>query len=189
MARQFASITLATLLTALWSIEIPTAEAGERCSEAMPLNKQGHWWSYRLIDGRKCWYEGKPGLSKSLLEWPKEASAQPASDEEITIGVPEKPRTPLNSQAWAPDSQTWAPTDPDTFETRWRATGAIETRAPPEEAASVTDASPATPEVDDGSPLRKADRLQSPNFDSGQAKSIRTLVIIPDPAHPSGRLK
>jgi hypothetical protein len=185
MTRQFASITLASFLTALWSIEVPTAQAGQPCSAAMPLNPQGHWWSYRLIDGRKCWYEGKPGLSKSLLEWRK---AQPASGEEITSTVPEKPRNPLDSQASAPNSQAWAPTDPDTFETRWRARAAIETLAPPEEGASVTDARPATPEVDDVPPLRKADRLQSPYFDSRQAKSIRTLLIIPDPPQPAGRL-
>jgi hypothetical protein len=185
MTRQLASITLATFLTALWSIEVPTAQAGQQCSAAMPSNPQGHWWSYRLIDGRKCWYEGKPGLSRSLLEWPKQ-SAQPASAEEITSAVPEKPRSPLDSQAWASNSQAWAPADPDTFETRWRARGAIETRAPPEEGVSVTDAKPANPEADDVPPLRKADRLQSSDFDGRQAKSIRTLVIIPDPPHPRG---
>ena len=189
MTRQFASITLAAFLTALWSIELPTAQAGQQCSASMPSNPQGHWWSYRLIDGRKCWYEGKPGLSKSLLKWPMEISAQPATTEEITSAVLEKPRTPLNSQAWVSNSPAWAPTDPETFETRWHARAAIETRAPPEEGASVTDARPANPEVDDVPPLTKADRLQSPNFDSGQAKSIRTLVIIPDLPHPAGRLK
>ena len=185
MTRQFVSITLATFLTAPWSIEIPTAQAGQQCSAAMPSNPQGQWWSYRLIDGRKCWYEGKPGRSKSLLEWPKDVSAQPASAEEITSAVPEKLRTPLDSQAWAPNSQAWAPADPDTFETRWRARVAIETRAPPEERASIADVRPATPEVDDMPPRRKADRLQSPYFDSRQTKSIRTLVIIPDPPHPA----
>jgi hypothetical protein len=186
MTRQLASITLATFLTTLWSIEVPTAQAGQQCRAAMPSNRQGHWWSYRLIDGRECWYEGKPGLSKSLLEWPKEVSAQPASGEQITSTVPEKPRNPLDSQAWAPNSQAWAPTDPDTFETRWRARAAIETRAPSEEEA---DASLSTPEVHDVPPLRKADRLQLPYVDSRQAKSIRTLVIIPDPPHPAGSLK
>jgi hypothetical protein len=185
MTRPLVSITLAAFLTALSSIEVSIAQAKQQCSAAMPSNPQGHWWSYRLIDGRKCWYEGKPGLSKSLLEWPKEVSAQPASGEEITSTVPEKPRNPLDSQAWAPNSQAWAPTDPDTFETRWRARAAIETRAPPEEGAS--DASPSTPEVDDVPPLRKADRL--PYFDSSQAKSIHTLVIIPNPPLPAGRLK
>lgn len=189
MTRQLASITLATFLTALWSIEVPTAQAGQQCRVAMPSNPQGHWWSYRLIDGRKCWYEGKPGLSKSLLEWPVEVSAPPPPGEEVASAVPEKAGNPLNSQAWAPNSQAWVPTDPDTFETQWRARAAIETRAPPEEAASVTDARPAAPEIHDVPPLRKADRLQSPYFDSRDAKSIRTLVIIPDPPHPAGRLK
>ena len=177
MTRQLASITLATFLTTLWSIEVPTAQAGQQCSVAMPSNPQGHWWSYRLIDGRKCWYEGKPGLSKSLLEWPKEVSAQPASGEKIASTVPEKPRNLL-------DSQAWAPTDPDTFETQWRARAAIETGAPPEEAASVTDAGPATPEVDGGAPLKKTDRLQSPYFDSVEAKVTHTFVIAPDQPLP-----
>jgi hypothetical protein len=79
-----------------------TAQAKQQCSVAIPSNPHGHWWSYRLIDGRKCWYEGKPMLSKSLLEWPKEASAQPRSSGEVTSAVTEKPDNPLDSQAWAP---------------------------------------------------------------------------------------
>jgi hypothetical protein len=67
MARPLVSITLAAFLTALSSIEVSIAQAKQQCSAAMPSNPQGHWWSYRLIDGRKCWFEGKPGLSKSLL--------------------------------------------------------------------------------------------------------------------------
>src|SRR5271168_932679 len=112
MTRQFASITLATFLTALSPTEFPTAQAKQQCSDAMPANPQGSWWSYRLIDGRKCWYEGKPGLSKSLLEWPNEASAQPASGEEIVSTAPEESRIPLESQAWAPNSQARGPTTP-----------------------------------------------------------------------------
>ena len=172
ITRPLISITLAAFLTALSSIEVSIAQAKQQCSAAMPSNPQGHWWSYRLIDGRKCWYEGKPGLSKSLLEWPVEVSAPPASGEEVASTVPEKARNPLNSQAWAPNSQPWAPSDPDTFEARWRARTV-------EEAASVTDAGPATPEVDGGAPLKKTDRLQSPYFDSVEAKVTHTLVIAP----------
>ncbi len=29
----------------------------------------GHW-SWRLIDGRQCWYKGQSGMDKSLLHWP-----------------------------------------------------------------------------------------------------------------------
>jgi hypothetical protein len=172
MTNPLVSITLAAFLTALSSIEVSIAQAKQQCSAVMPSNPQGRWWSYRLIEGRKCWYEGKPGLSKSLLEWTVEVSAPPASGEEIASTFPEKARNPLNSQAWAPNSQPSAPSDPDTFEARWRA-GKVE------EAASVTDAGPATPEVDGGPPLKKTDRLQSPHFGSIQART-HTLVIVPD---------
>jgi hypothetical protein len=177
MTRPLVSITLAAFLTALSSIEVSIAQAKQQCSAAMPSNPQGHWWSYRLIDGRKCWYEGKPGLSKSLLEWPVEVSPPPASGEGVASTVPEKARNPLDSQAWAPNAQPWTPSDPDTFEARWPARTV-------EKAASVTDAGPATPEVDGGQPLKKADKLQSPNFDSIQAKVTPTLVIVPDQSLP-----
>jgi hypothetical protein len=183
MTRQISSITLAAFLTALSPIGFPTVQAKQQCS-AMPPNPQGNWWSYRLIDERKCWYEGKPGLSKSLLEWPKDAPAQRASGEEIVSTAPEKPRSPLESQAWAPSSHAQVPaapravsTDPDTFETQWSARATVETR--PNEATSVA-LWPVAPDDGDGPPLRKADKLQSPYFDGSQPKSIRTLVIIPD---------
>jgi hypothetical protein len=114
MRKQLPSIALAACFVTLLSVGIPNAQAKQQCSAAMPSNPQGHWWSYRLIDGRKCWYEGKPMLSKSLLEWPTEASAQPGSSREVTSVVTEKPGNPLDSQAWAPK-------DSDTFEARWRA--------------------------------------------------------------------
>jgi hypothetical protein len=73
-----------------------------------------------------------------------------------------------------------APEDHGTFEAQWRARANVEARAPPEEAAPLTEAGTAMHESDDGPALKKADRLPSPHFDSGQAKTIRTIVIIPD---------
>jgi hypothetical protein len=110
--RKLPSIALATSIAALLS-EMPNAQAKQQCSAAMPSNPHGRWWSYRLIDGRKCWYEGKPMLSKSLLEWPKEASAQPASNGKVARAVTQKPAIPLDAQA-----RTLK--DADTFEARWR---------------------------------------------------------------------
>ena len=52
-------------------------------------------------------------LSKSLLEWPKEASPQPVSAGQVASAVAEKPGNPL-------DSQARAPRDFETFEARWR---------------------------------------------------------------------
>src|SRR5438309_5907354 len=114
MRKQLASIALAACFVTLLSVGIPNAQTKQQCSAAMPSNPHGRWWSYRLIDGRKCWYEGKPMLSKSLLEWPKRALAQPVSDrEELQSVVTEKPGDPLDAQARAPEG-------PDSFEARWR---------------------------------------------------------------------
>ncbi|WP_208867018.1 hypothetical protein [Bradyrhizobium sp. AS23.2] len=96
------SIVLAACIAALSSIGMTTAQAKQQCSVAVPSDTHGQWWSYRLVDGRKCWYAGKPGLSKSLLEWPKEKSERPGSSREVTGDVTVKPANPLDSQAWAP---------------------------------------------------------------------------------------
>jgi hypothetical protein len=47
------------------------------CQANLPQKRSGHW-SYRIIDGRNCWYAGKAMISKSLLRWPA-AKAQPVS--------------------------------------------------------------------------------------------------------------
>jgi len=36
--------------------------------QAGPQAGDSHW-AWRLIDGRKCWYRGAPGMDKSLLHW------------------------------------------------------------------------------------------------------------------------
>jgi hypothetical protein len=108
--RKLPSIALAAWTATLLSVGIPNAQA-KQCSAAASPKLHGSWWSYRLIDGRKCWYEGKPMLSKSLLEWPKQISAQPVS--QVADVVTAKPGNPLDSQARALE-------DPDTFEARWR---------------------------------------------------------------------
>src|SRR6476469_9897433 len=33
----------------------------------------GKWWSYRIVDGRNCWYQGRPGRSKDLLHWARQS--------------------------------------------------------------------------------------------------------------------
>ena len=111
---KFLLIALSAWTATLLSIGMANAQAKQQCSATAPSNPHGHSWSYRLIDGRKCWYEGEPMLSKSLLEWPKEASAQPVSNrEEDASAVKQSPGNPLDSQARALK-------DSDTFEARWR---------------------------------------------------------------------
>ena len=79
------------LAATLLSVGMPDAQAKQQCRGAAPSNPHGEYWSYRLIDGRKCWYQGKPLLSKALLEWPKEVSAKPVSREKVASTVTQKP--------------------------------------------------------------------------------------------------
>src|SRR5580693_3302971 len=101
MRKQTLLIAFAACIAMLSSIGIPTARAKQECMTAMPSNPHGYW-SWRLIDGRKCWYEGKPMLSKSALEWPALASAPPDSNVEIGNALTERSSNPLDSQAMAP---------------------------------------------------------------------------------------
>jgi hypothetical protein len=111
MTKHIAPTVLAACVTTIALIWTPVAQAKQQCSAAAPSNHG--YWSWRLIDGRKCWYEGKPMLSKSLLQWPAQSAAKPDSSKELASAAKEKPGDPL-------DSQAWAPTASDTFEALWR---------------------------------------------------------------------
>jgi hypothetical protein len=174
---RLAFITIAVFLTALSSSRLSSAQGKQPCSAAMPSNPQGQWWSYRIIDGRKCWYEGKPGVSKSLLQWPQEMPAQVAPAT-VARTAPEQPRDPLESRAWAPNAQ--APMDAETFRERWRARRLIEDGVLAEEAAPITDR-PVTLDDDSKPPLAKADRLPLPSWGSSQPKAVGSLAIAPNP--------
>ena len=102
-----------------------TADA-KLCSATMPSNPKEHW-TYRLIDGRKCWYEGESKISKSLLQWPAAAqmrSAQPRRDEkQLAAETPTagtNTDTPNNLSVPDQCCRTQL-SDSDSFEARWRA--------------------------------------------------------------------
>ena len=104
----------AVCIAALAPIGMLTAQAKAQIREcrASPSKAQGHW-SWRLIDGRKCWYAGKTMIAKSLLQWPAAAPAQPkAAAASVTVAT-EKRSGPMNAQARMLDD--------DSFESRWRA--------------------------------------------------------------------
>src|SRR4030088_2576039 len=92
MTKQIHSIAIAARLLPFGMvllIGMQTAQARE-CSAALPSHPQGHW-SYRLIDGRKCWYEGENGLSKSLLQWAVDAPPSPENDP-LSLSPPHSPQ-------------------------------------------------------------------------------------------------
>ena len=115
MKMQIRLIFFAVCISALVPIGMLTAQARAQIKEcvASPSKAQGHW-SWRLIDGRKCWYAGKAMISKSLLRWPAAAPAQAKVKvaPPVTV-VTEKRSGPMNAQARMLDD--------DSFESRWRA--------------------------------------------------------------------
>src|SRR3954452_1509082 len=72
MKTQILLVFFAACIAALMPTGGANAKAVE-CSVARGSHTQGYW-SWRLIDGRKCWYLGKTMVSKSLLQWPAKAS-------------------------------------------------------------------------------------------------------------------
>jgi hypothetical protein len=103
-------LILAICIVGVSPVAAVTAQA-KQCKTERPSNARSYW-SYRLIDGRKCWYEGKPMLSKSLLHW-RPAKAARADDREREPILPASQYNFLDAQASAPD-------DFDSFEARWR---------------------------------------------------------------------
>jgi hypothetical protein len=71
-------ILAAAALAAATFPSLSYAQAIE-CAAEVPAVKGGHWY-YRLIDGRKCWYQGKPMMPKSSLYWPKSSDTDADDD-------------------------------------------------------------------------------------------------------------
>jgi hypothetical protein len=105
--KQVPLIAVAASIAALAVVGLATAQAKQQCSV-----RAGHhgYWSWRTIDGRKCWYEGKPMISRSLLQWPE---LQPAPKRELATAPTEKRGNPLDAQAYMPNAS-------GTFEALWR---------------------------------------------------------------------
>jgi hypothetical protein len=115
MKMQIRLVCFAVCIAALVPIGMLTAQAKAQIREcvASPSKAQGHW-SWRQIDGRKCWYAGKTMISKSLLRWPAAAPAQAKLKAAPPASVAmEKRSDPMNAQARMLDD--------DSFESRWRA--------------------------------------------------------------------
>ena len=119
MKTQILAVLLVGCMAALAPVGAANAKAME-CSVARPSNATAYW-SWRLIDGRKCWYAGKTMISKSLLQWPSKASVQAKADTTpvpvtvvpVTVAT-EKRSDPLDAQARMLDYA-------NSFEARWRA--------------------------------------------------------------------
>src|SRR5262245_30458798 len=59
----------------LLAVPAVTAKAIE-CQSSPPPNNQSHW-AWRLVENKKCWYSGQPGMDKSKLYWATNANQVP----------------------------------------------------------------------------------------------------------------
>lgn len=105
--KRFRPIVLVADIVCVLTIAFYCAPAqAKQCHTERPSNAQSYW-SYRLIDGRKCWYEGRPGFSKSLLHWPAAQTAEKSPRRESEARAASKVN-PLDAQASisnSPDAQ------------------------------------------------------------------------------------
>lgn len=124
----------ATLLAANVLASTTGAQAATECQAEIVKGRTSHW-TYRLIDGRKCWYEGKTQLPKSELYWAdrKAPETETAPQAREIPAAPENPRA-TNAQASPPQAEEsndpedgsccWPPRTGDSFEARWHSFGA-----------------------------------------------------------------
>jgi hypothetical protein len=119
MAKQIRLAARAACIAVFLPVGAPTAQAIQ-CLAAAPSNTQKHW-TYRLIDGRKCWYEGKGMISKSLLHWPLQAPAVRAASSEVPTSGEAQIKILTVKSINSLDAQAAAKNDSDDFESRWRA--------------------------------------------------------------------
>jgi hypothetical protein len=104
----------ALVLASILSVATNNAQAVE-CQAS--LSGGDSYWAWRLIDGRKCWYKGAPGMAKSLLHWPVEGRLEKAVAME-PLWIMQTRESP-KAQAIPSEVLLDLPRQP-TFEDRWR---------------------------------------------------------------------
>ena len=61
------SLRTAIVLALALEVTLPTAKAETIECRARPETRE--YWSWREIDGRRCWFKGHRSISKKLLSW------------------------------------------------------------------------------------------------------------------------
>ena len=66
-----ARVTKASSSIAVALLLISSGASATECQSSP--GHDGKWWSYRMVDSKRCWYQGRPGRSKDLLQWAKQS--------------------------------------------------------------------------------------------------------------------
>jgi hypothetical protein len=97
-------IALPVLLALLFGLLPVTASAIDCRSE----KGSDGWWSWRNIDGKRCWYKGQPGMSKDKLRWatPQEPKRhEPATTRQEPAAKRQEPATKRTTAQRQPATQ------------------------------------------------------------------------------------
>src|SRR5262249_6511604 len=87
--------------------------------EPQRVTDDGRHWAYRILDGRECWYPGRPRKPKNELYWVRGTTpSAPQMDQPGTETVPSEPPSRL---ADAPPEK---PEIAEAMPAEWRATAA-----------------------------------------------------------------
>jgi hypothetical protein len=91
-----ARVTKASSSIAVALLLISSGASATECQSS--AGHDGKWWSYRIVDGRNCWYQGSPGRSKDLLRWarqsPPPAVVRPVPGDSPHPALPVPPQQP-----------------------------------------------------------------------------------------------
>jgi hypothetical protein len=98
--------------------------------EPQRVTGDGRYWAYRIVDGRECWYQGRPGKPKNELLWDRAPSARQPMDQPEAETKAEPPDE-AETKAEPPDAPSGLvavpPEKPETTDAmpeRWRASAA-----------------------------------------------------------------
>jgi hypothetical protein len=115
-------LIIAIVLTIALEGVLSTAKA-ETIIECRERPETREYWSWREIDGRRCWFRGPPSISKKLLSWgprssadgiePDPTTAQMGSSDRLS-GSPGQPLVEVLENPEILDSSIGP------FETAWR---------------------------------------------------------------------
>ena len=74
-----------------------------RAIECQSEKGAGYPWAWRQIDGKRCWYKGKPGMDKNKLRWSETTTAPAAAKEAPPVAIDdEAERERLLHSYWPP---------------------------------------------------------------------------------------
>ena len=102
--------SLAFSVAVLAYVLMPTAAGALECRERP--GDRASYWSYRIVDGERCWYRGHRRIAKSRLHWPAEPKAKPIKGDPVFNKIRAEVKTVPADEVNAIDATAQEPPTP-----------------------------------------------------------------------------